>query len=788
MGQVLSFRARLSKLRAMSRAEIAHRARYAASLWVERRASGRKPPLEELRAGLSAPLRHEPWPQALLSSRAARAGQFFPGLRESATIRRVLEHRYPSEMREAIRHADAAARHEFEFLGRTFTLGREIDWHADPTTQRRWPVKFHAEMPVHGGDVGFGDVKYVWELNRHQFLIDLGKALFWTGEMRYLDEIVRTIRSWTRANPRGLGVNWACALEPAFRSLSWLWAYQFSLLDRRLDESDHLLWLAAFRDHGLFLHRHLELYASPYNHLTLEAAALYAIGVTFPEFDEAGDWRRRGRHVLEDRAGLQFHEDGGSVEQSTFYHHATLGGYLLAAILGRAHGEEFSAPVWTAIERAVEFSMAVIQPDGRVPPIGGADDGKPIRLEHLPFWDFRPYLAIGAVLFDRGDLKQIAGRFYEDALWLLGPSGLERFAALDASVPAGPSRALEGSGYFVMRSDWSATADYVLFDCGEQAAGIRTDDIPSAAHGHADCLSVIVSLGGRPVLVDPGFYCYNLDPAWEVFFRKTEAHNTACIDRQDQSRHVGKMAWSHGFRPRLEGRWTRAPEAWVSGSHDGYARGAAGVLHRRTVWLRPDRTVAIHDEFAGAGEHLVELNFQFAPGVLRLDRGTACLDGRVEIGWTASAGAVEAQAIAPGASEAPESGWIATSLGVRRAAPRLKLAMQMSGGHLACLTVLADCAVTRMSSRVFESPDVWKRPDALVVGVRNREGVEWILAGPRRPISVGPFSSDAAIAAFRHAGGVTECAWAQGTYARLDGTGADELLAGLSRAAVGAHT
>jgi hypothetical protein len=62
-----------------------------------------------------------------------------------------------------------------------------------------------------------------------------------------------------------------------------------------------------------------------------------------------------------------------------------------------------------------------MQPDGRTPEIGGADDGKPIRMEHLPFWDFRPYLAIGAVLFERADFKRLAGRFHEDALWLLGP-------------------------------------------------------------------------------------------------------------------------------------------------------------------------------------------------------------------------------------------------------------------------------------------------------------------------------------------------------------------------------
>ena len=56
---------------------------------------------------------------------------------------------------------------------------------------------------------------------------------------------------------------------------------------------------------------------------------------------------------------------------------------------------------------------------------------------------------------------------------------------------------------------------------GYACGGLHHDDVPSAAHGHADCLSVVLWLGGRPVLVDPGFYCYNGDASWEIHFRRT---------------------------------------------------------------------------------------------------------------------------------------------------------------------------------------------------------------------------------------------------------------------------
>ena len=70
-----------------------------------------------------------------------------------------------------------------------------------------------------------GDVKYVWELSRHQFVIDLGRSWFLTGNPEDLEAAATLVRGWIADNPYGTGVNWSCALEPAFRTFSWLWAY-----------------------------------------------------------------------------------------------------------------------------------------------------------------------------------------------------------------------------------------------------------------------------------------------------------------------------------------------------------------------------------------------------------------------------------------------------------------------------------------------------------------------------------------------------------------------------------
>ena len=208
-------------------------------------------------------------------------------------------------------------------------------------TRRRWPDGFHADVPVHRGDIGCGDVKHVWELSRHQFLIDLGKAYFLDGHAEDAGAVRDLVRSWVAGNPYATGVNWSCALEPAFRVFSWLWAYYLTF--DGLDDGFHVEWLTAFYDHARFLSRHLELYSSPYNHLIGEAAALYMLGACFPELADAPRWRHQGRSVLESRLAQQFYADGGSVEQSTFYHHATTGFLLLSGLTARSIGEDLSA-------------------------------------------------------------------------------------------------------------------------------------------------------------------------------------------------------------------------------------------------------------------------------------------------------------------------------------------------------------------------------------------------------------------------------------------------------------
>jgi hypothetical protein len=732
---------RLRKLRAMPPGELWMRLRYRLYCRAERsrfRSGSLKRPAAFRDALVPEIARGNDWQGALVDGRRGAHRRFFAGLDDLDAIRDAFTTRFAAERSQARMEGARVLRGELSFFGAPFQYGQRIDWHADPVSRAEWPRLYHRDVPVDGGDVGFGDVKHVWELSRHQFLIDLAKVWMLDRDASYGAAARAFVFDWRAQNPVGTGVAWSCALEPAFRVLSWMWTYFMTLDDPQLDTEDHVAWLEGFHDHGWFLYRHLEYYTSPFNHLIGEACALYCLGTLFPEFIEAPKWRSHAREILHSRLAGQFYSDGGSCEQSAFYHHATTGFYLLAAVLGRRNGDEFGEPVWRAIERAIEFSMMLQQPDGTTPRIGGADDGKPIRLQHLPLWDFRPYQAIGAALFGRGDFKASAGQWYEDAFWLLGHDGGEQFDHLETEPPP-TSRVLTSSGYVVARDRWSPEGDYLCFDCGEQAAGLRRDGIPSAAHGHADCLSIIVWRRGRPVLADSGLYCYNGPKAWQDHFRETAAHNTVRLDGRDQAVHINKMAWSHTYRAKLEGYELDAQDSWMVASHDGYRlleRGA--VIHRRAVWVRSRGYIVVCDFLEGSGSHDVELTYQFAPGELEVHGAHACFERRVSFHWFA---ARELMPRLYRGGPTPDGGWIAPSLGVKSAAPRLVLAAQVE-----CPTTIVSIVSDTVDVSTVGS---MHEPGREMIRISGNDWTDCLLVKGYRDTAAGDLCTDGYAAVWR---------------------------------------
>jgi hypothetical protein len=572
--------------------------------------------------------------------------------------------------------ADKACRGDFSFLGFEFHASDPIDWHRDPQSGRRWPVCFFGDIhiPFCDGKIDWraaGDAKFVWELNRHEFLVDCAKAFHLTGESTYAARVFSAVDSWVVANPYLQGVNWTGPLEVAVRALSWLWAYQFCRRWEGIPAAAHLSLIKGLYQHGAYLHRHLEVYTSPNNHLVGEAVALQLLGTFFSEFDESSAWRRRGWETLISEPRRQFFEDGVSTEQSISYHYYCLGFFVLA-ILARQRAEEpIPQEMLERLERAFEFGMWMTLPDGSAPRIGDADDSRSIRMSQVPTWDFRNLLSIGAALFRRPDMKAVAGPFSEDALWLMGTKGFETYSQLAARLPEETCRIFPSGGYSVLRSGWGSSDDHLCFDAGSIGLGLLTKDVPVTTHGHADLLSFTLSIQGKNLIVDSGLFTFSGSPEWHRYCREVQGHNTIRVDGRSQAKLNIHNAWSCAATPGVIRRQTVGPFECVDGSHSGfYGARNVGCHKRAIVWKRGGYWLIV-DRLEGDGQHLVEAFFHFAPGIATPLDGDGVRfetdDGAHALLQTLVRGPMDVE-LRCGEDE-PEGGWLATSYGRRVPAP-----------------------------------------------------------------------------------------------------------------------
>ena len=490
--------------------------------------------------------------------------------------------------------------------------GSPPNWNRDPRTGIIAPLTCGKRLNYRDPQL-VGDIKYLWEPNRHLHLVTLAQAYALSHDSRYLTTIRDHLSSWFAACPPGLGANWSSSLEVALRLINWSLTWQLvgaigsPLFVGAEGSVFRQAWLDAIHHHAQFIRGHLSRHSSANNHLIGEAAGLFMAGVTWPHWPQAKSWRTQGQKLLIREALLQNAPDGVNREQTVAYQQFVLDLLLLPLLAGRANSIDFPDSYTTRIEAMMEFLASIMDSDGHVPMIGDADDGRVVQLSpSTGFCNYRSLLATGAVLFQRADFKAKADVVDDKTRWLLGPSAAASFTALLTTAVELPVRqAFTEGGYYILgRSLESKDEIRLIADAG--ALGYRG----IAAHGHADALAFTLSIGGREFLIDPGTYAYHTEPAWRAYFRGTSAHNTVRVDERDQSESGGNFMWlskaKAGCNTWLSGRRLDLFEGW----HDGYQRLADPVMHTRRIALdKQTGHIVIDDTLQMAGTHVIELFF-----------------------------------------------------------------------------------------------------------------------------------------------------------------------------------
>src|SRR5580704_4506970 len=143
-------------------------------------------------------------------------------------------------------------------------------------------------------------------------------------------------------------------------------------------------------------------------------------------------------------------------------------------------------------------------------------------------------LAVGALTYSR---NFDAAELTEEAIWLFGNQAIE-FLSKEKPARVAQSTAFPDGGLYVL-ADSQPLAQSMVVDAGPQGEG-------RSGHGHADALSLRLTMDGRRWLVDAGTGVYiSKDPADRNTFRGTGAHNTMRVDGENQAIADEPFSWTH---------------------------------------------------------------------------------------------------------------------------------------------------------------------------------------------------------------------------------------------------
>ena len=561
------------------------------------------------------------------------------------------------------------------FALRGVDMGSPPRWNRDPKTGIEAPLAFGKLLDYRDADV-VGDIKYLWEPNRHLHLVTLAQAHALTGRKIYLETLQEHLDSWILACPYGYGPNWASSLEVALRLVNWSAAWQLlggnhsKVFSSQEGISFRTRWLNSVYEHARFVGGWFSLHSSANNHLIGEAAGLFIAGLTWPYWREAADWVSASKHILEREALTQNAPDGVNREQAHWYQQFVLDMLVSCLLAGKANRQWFSADYESRIEAMMDFIASTMDCGGNVPMFGDADDGTLLRLAPDPgFSPWRSLLATGALLFRRGDFKLKSGGLDDKTRWLFGPQAQPQFDSLDAEKTRLPIRqTFPEGGYFVLGCDFETPGEIRLVaDAGP--LGYRS----IAAHGHADALSFTLSLGGREIFVDPGTYAYHTQARWRDYFRGTAAHNTLRVDGFDQSVAGGNFMWMKHARAGCSLWLSSGRKDVFEGWHDGYMVFEDPVKHRRLIELdKRARRIVVEDSLEMEEDHEVELFFHCAEEcTVQALSGTFFVSRQGETVRLRLPESESAAAQVYRGSVAPIAGWVAGVGDRRRPAPTI---------------------------------------------------------------------------------------------------------------------
>jgi len=501
-----------------------------------------------------------------------------------------------SLIHDASKTRDRLVAAQFHWLGQSWpAMGADWLhqlWTLDPVSKSHWPGT--------GAKAGYrrkderGDVKFVWEPNRLQLLHSL--ALLAAHGDAAAEQLGWTIiESWMTANPPYQGVNWSSGIEAASRVVSVL-VFLSGAKSIDATKSDRLRrFLAA---HARILWRYPSLYSSSNNHRVAELSALLLLSICAPQLPLGRNTTSSLMAELELEITRQFHSDGVGAEQSPTYAAYDLEWFTLAAAAAGSSGVAISQTYRARVAAAAEHLTWLFDEAGHPPRIGDDDEGRVLALSMEPEPRYAASVATMSLRWLGKAQLPVALRDTSLRDYVRPVDSLRAI-----SPPTGVRHFADG-GYTIVRRPASHGHTVLTIDYGPLGF------LSIAAHGHADALSLTLSWGDEPVIVDSGTFLYHAGGDRRDRMRGTGVHNTLAIEDTNQSRIVGPFAWADHAKSQLISRDENSLAAACFGWQKRF-----GVVHERRVdWQ--DGKISVEDHLIGTASDTLNWTsgLSLAPG------------------------------------------------------------------------------------------------------------------------------------------------------------------------------
>ena len=466
-------------------------------------------------------------------------------------------------------------------------------WNAGFQTQNEWSDKFSYSLEYKQRD-DIGDARTNWELNRHFQFALLAKDYYVSGDKKVLSEFESLFNDWNQRSPFLWGISWTSVMELAIRCSNWCYAWCFL---RKAGAPDRLLvqLQTGILNMTDYIAKHYSRYSSANNHLIVEA---YAIGQTGVLCDYK-PWIDLAETVLTRELSLQNYSDGVNKELSLHYQSF----YMEAMGLMMRLLVKNQIPVpknWKQMLKKMCSYVADCMGDyGEMVVFGDDDEGKILDLQG-GFNHYQYVLGLFSFLLDEQyiNLQKVSN---ENLNWLFSTE--DYTMTLSKSLYQVPLDACyKCGGNTILRS-----RDHrVLIGIDHAELGFGT----IAAHGHADALSFQMYVSGRPIFIDPGTYIYHCDIGSRNAYRKTENHNTVCINGRDQSEMLGAFLWGKRAESQLVSYSNAQGKIELTASHDGYSP----AKHTRKFEFDGESVLTITDWVENMNpDDKTQINYLLAP-------------------------------------------------------------------------------------------------------------------------------------------------------------------------------